>query len=77
MGLATARAFAEAGPALVISHTLTRPRLGTATDQTQPPATGSWSGCDVSDVRRPWSRYRSTRFGRLDMAFNNAGIQTL
>ena len=77
MGLATVQAFAEAGAAVVLADIneealrMETERLTTAGHQ----AIGV--RCDVSDedqVAALVERAVST-FGRLDMAFNNAGIQ--
>lgn len=77
MGLTTARAFAEAGAAVVlVAHH--EPDLLAATDELQ--AAGHQAlavTCDVSDeaqVAEAVDRAVAT-FGRLDVAFNNAGIQ--
>jgi NAD(P)-dependent dehydrogenase (short-subunit alcohol dehydrogenase family) len=77
MGLATARAFAEAGAAVVLAahH---EPALRAATEELQ--AAGHKAlgvTCDVSDEAQVAAMVERTvsSFGRLDMAFNNAGIQ--
>ncbi|MFF5225060.1 SDR family NAD(P)-dependent oxidoreductase [Dactylosporangium sp. NPDC000521] len=77
MGLATARAFAEGGAAVTLAD------VDEATLQT---ATGTLRDadhqvlgvlCDVADEASVAAAIRATvdQFGRLDMAFNNAGIQ--
>src|ERR671913_1481544 len=77
MGLATARAFAEARAAVVIAD-VNETTLSTASDDLT--AAGHRAvglTCDVSDedqVAAMVERAVAT-FGRLDMAFNNAGIQ--
>lgn len=77
MGLSTARAFAEAGAAVVLAD-VNQDTLRSATDELQ--AAGHrvlGITCDVSDEARVAAmvdRCVST-FGRLDLAFNNAGIQ--
>jgi len=77
MGLSTARAFAEAGAAVVLAD-VNGDTLRSATAELQ--AAGHrvlGITCDVSDeaqVAAMVDRSVST-FGRLDMAFNNAGIQ--
>ncbi|MEU2610207.1 glucose 1-dehydrogenase [Micromonospora sp. NPDC007271] len=77
MGLATARAFAEAGAAVALAD-INRAAVQTATE------TLAAAGhrvldvtCDVTDEASVAAAVRSTvkEFGRLDMAFNNAGIQ--
>ncbi len=77
MGLATVRAFAEAGAAVVIAD-INQTTLGAATDELTAaghPVLGV--RCDVSDENSVAAMVKATvdRFGRLDMAFNNAGIQ--
>ena len=77
MGLATARAFADAGAAVVLAD-VNEAALRAATDGLT--AAGHRAlgvACDVSDedqVAALVERGVAT-FGRLDMAFNNAGIQ--
>jgi NAD(P)-dependent dehydrogenase (short-subunit alcohol dehydrogenase family) len=77
MGRDTVRAFAEAGAAVVLAD-VDEEALGTATDE----LTGSGHqalgvACDVSDEDQVAALVQRTvaAFGRLDMAFNNAGIQ--
>jgi NAD(P)-dependent dehydrogenase (short-subunit alcohol dehydrogenase family) len=77
MGLATARAFAEAGAAVVIAD-INQTTLSTATDELA--AAGHQVlgvRCDVSDEDSVAAMVKATvdAFDRLDMAFNNAGIQ--
>jgi NAD(P)-dependent dehydrogenase (short-subunit alcohol dehydrogenase family) len=77
MGLATARAFAEAGAAVVIAD-INETTLGTAADELT--AAGHrvlGVRCDVSDEHSVAAMVKATvhTFGRLDMAYNNAGIQ--
>jgi NAD(P)-dependent dehydrogenase (short-subunit alcohol dehydrogenase family) len=77
MGLATARAFAEAGAAVVIAD-INQTTLGTATEELT--AAGHQVlgvRCDVSDEDSVAAMVNATldTFGRLDFAFNNAGIQ--
>jgi NAD(P)-dependent dehydrogenase (short-subunit alcohol dehydrogenase family) len=77
MGLATAQAFAEAGAAVVlVAHD--DEALHAATDELS--AKGHQVlgiTCDVSDEAQVAATVDQTvaTFGRLDMAFNNAGIQ--
>jgi NAD(P)-dependent dehydrogenase (short-subunit alcohol dehydrogenase family) len=77
MGLSTAQAFAEAGAAVVLAD-INEAALRAATDGLT--AVGHRAlgvTCDVSDedqVAALVERAVAT-FGRLDMAFNNAGIQ--
>jgi NAD(P)-dependent dehydrogenase (short-subunit alcohol dehydrogenase family) len=76
MGLATARAFAQAGAAVTLADT-NDDALQTASDELA--AAGHQTlavRCDVADedqVAAMVDRTAAT-FGRLDMAFNNAGI---
>jgi NAD(P)-dependent dehydrogenase (short-subunit alcohol dehydrogenase family) len=76
MGFATARAFAEAGATVVIAD-IDESTLGTATEELT--AAGHQVlgvRCDVSDEDSVAAMIAVTvnTFGRLDMAFNNAGI---
>jgi NAD(P)-dependent dehydrogenase (short-subunit alcohol dehydrogenase family) len=77
MGLDTARAFAAAGAAVVLADT-NEHALRAATDELT--AAGHRAlgvSCDVSDEDQVAALVERTvgEFGRLDMAFNNAGIQ--
>jgi NAD(P)-dependent dehydrogenase (short-subunit alcohol dehydrogenase family) len=77
MGLATAQAFARAGAAVVLSD-IDEPEL-TAQVQALTAAGHKALGviCDVSDEAQVAAMVEQAvaTFGRLDMAFNNAGIQ--
>jgi len=76
MGLATARAFAEAGAAVVLADY----RQDRVEAEAKKLTTGGYKamaiGCDVSDDDQVAAMVDSTvaRFGRLDAAFNNAGV---
>jgi NAD(P)-dependent dehydrogenase (short-subunit alcohol dehydrogenase family) len=77
MGLTTARAFAEAGAAVVLAD-INQAALRTATDALT--AAGHQVlglPCDVADEANVVATVQAAvdTFGRLDMAFNNAGIQ--
>ena len=77
MGLATAQAFAEAGAAVVLAD-INDETLGAATNELT--ASGYRAlgvSCDVSneDQAAAMVERAVATFGRLDMAFNNAGIQ--
>jgi NAD(P)-dependent dehydrogenase (short-subunit alcohol dehydrogenase family) len=77
MGLATAQAFAEAGAAVVLAD-VNESALGAAAEALT--ATGHDAlgvVCDVSqeDQVEAMLNQAVATFGRLDMAFNNAGIQ--
>jgi NAD(P)-dependent dehydrogenase (short-subunit alcohol dehydrogenase family) len=76
MGLDTARAFAAAGAAVVLAD-IDADAVGTATDELN--AAGHRAlgvTCDVADEEDVAALVERTvgAFGRLDMAFNNAGI---
>jgi NAD(P)-dependent dehydrogenase (short-subunit alcohol dehydrogenase family) len=76
MGLATARAFAEAEAAVVLAD-VNEDALRTATEEVV--AAGHQAlaiRCDVSDEAEVAAMIEQTvsTFGRLDAAFNNAGI---
>jgi len=77
MGLSTARAFAEAGAAVVLAD-IDEDSTRAATDDLK--AAGHevlGIACDVSDEDQVSAMVDRTvrTFGRLDIAFNNAGIQ--
>jgi NAD(P)-dependent dehydrogenase (short-subunit alcohol dehydrogenase family) len=77
MGLATARAFAEAGAAVVLTD-VNQDALREATEALTTAGHQALAvGCDVSDEAAVAAAVRTTvgTYGRLDMAFNNAGIQ--
>jgi NAD(P)-dependent dehydrogenase (short-subunit alcohol dehydrogenase family) len=77
MGLATAQAFAEAGAAVVLADINDQP-LGAATDELTASGYRALAvGCDVADEAQVAALVERTvdTFGRLDFAFNNAGIQ--
>jgi len=77
MGLATACAFAEAGAAVVMAD-VNPATLKQATDfLTTAGHQVLGAECDVSDEASVAGAVQAAvdRFGRLDMAFNNAGIQ--
>jgi NAD(P)-dependent dehydrogenase (short-subunit alcohol dehydrogenase family) len=77
MGLATARAFAEAGAAVVLADINER-GLATATDElTSAGQQAIGITCDVSNEAQVAAMIDRAvaGLGRLDMAFNNAGIQ--
>ncbi|WP_349606070.1 glucose 1-dehydrogenase [Cupriavidus sp. DF5525] len=77
MGLATARAFANAGAAVTLAD-VSEAALQQAVDEITS-AGGKAIGvvCDVSDEAQVAAMVERTvaTFGRLDAAFNNAGIQ--
>jgi NAD(P)-dependent dehydrogenase (short-subunit alcohol dehydrogenase family) len=76
MGLATARAFAESGAATVLADRNAN-LLEQVTEQLASEGRNVLPVvCDVTDEARVEAMVRAAvdRFGRLDMAFNNAGI---
>src|SRR5882724_4378216 len=77
MGLATAQAFAAAGAAVVLADISQQALLAATNALTSEGHRVIAVNCDVSDeaqVAAMIERAVAT-FGRLDMAFNNAGIQ--
>jgi NAD(P)-dependent dehydrogenase (short-subunit alcohol dehydrogenase family) len=77
MGLATAHAFAESGAAVVLADT-NEQTLGTAAAElTSAGHQALGVVCDVSDEEQVAALVERAvaTFGRLDFAFNNAGIQ--
>ena len=77
MGLATAQAFAESGAAVVLADTNEQPLRTAAAELTSAGHQALGVGCDVSDQEQVTVLVERTvdTFGRLDFAFNNAGIQ--
>jgi NAD(P)-dependent dehydrogenase (short-subunit alcohol dehydrogenase family) len=76
IGLATAKAFAEAGAAVVLAD-INEAALRTVTDaMTSAGHKAIGITCDVADEAQAATMVKRTvaTFGRLDMAFNNAGI---
>jgi NAD(P)-dependent dehydrogenase (short-subunit alcohol dehydrogenase family) len=77
MGLATVQAFAEAGAAIVLAD-VNEEGLHAATDELTAAGHQALAViCDVSDEDQVGALVERAvdSFGRLDMAFNNAGIQ--
>jgi NAD(P)-dependent dehydrogenase (short-subunit alcohol dehydrogenase family) len=77
MGLATARAFAQAGAAVVLAD-LNQDAVDHAAHQlTAAGYQATGVVCDVADEDQAAAMVQRTvdTYGRLDMAFNNAGIQ--
>jgi NADP-dependent 3-hydroxy acid dehydrogenase YdfG len=77
MGLVTAQAFAEAGAAVVLTD-IDEAALRTATDALTTAGHQAVAvSCDVTDEAQVATAVQQAvaKFGRLDMAFNNAGIQ--
>ena len=77
MGLATARAFAEAGASVVLADIDGAAAQQAAKDLTAAGHQAIGVACDVTDERQAAAMVERAvaTFGRLDMAFNNAGIQ--
>jgi NAD(P)-dependent dehydrogenase (short-subunit alcohol dehydrogenase family) len=78
MGLATAEAFAEAGAAVVLADVNDEALEVAAADLTQRGRRAIAVHCDVADEGQVAAMLERTvvTFGRLDAAFNNAGIQS-
>ena len=76
MGLATARAFVEAGAAVVLADYRQDQVDAEAKKFTTAGYKAIAIGCDVSDDAQVAAMVDSTvaHFGRLDAAFNNAGV---
>lgn len=76
MGLATAQAFAEAGAAVVLADFRKDPVNAEAEKLTAAGHKAIAFGCDVSDDAQVAAMVDRTvsHFGRLDAAFNNAGV---
>jgi NAD(P)-dependent dehydrogenase (short-subunit alcohol dehydrogenase family) len=76
MGLDTACAFAEAGAAVVLADTNEEALRAATDDLTAAGHQARAVACDVSDEDQVSALVERTvaEFGRLDMAFNNAGI---
>ena len=77
MGLATAQAFAEAGAAVVLADINDQTLAGASDELTASGYRALAVSCDVAneDQAAAMVERAVATFGRLDMAFNNAGIQ--
>jgi NAD(P)-dependent dehydrogenase (short-subunit alcohol dehydrogenase family) len=77
LGLATARAFAEAGASVVLADWNEKQAQAAAEDLARKGHKTLAVGCDVSDDTEVEAMVKQTvaTFGRLDAAYNNAGIQ--
>ena len=77
MGLATARAFAEAGASVVLADIDADTAQRAAKDLVAAGHQAIGVACDVTDEQQTAAMVERAvaTFGRLDMAFNNAGIQ--
>jgi len=79
MGLATAKAFAESGAAVVLAD-WNEKSVHTAADELVAQGHKALAvACDVSDDAQVEAMVKEavTTFGRLDAAFNNAGVQNV
>ena len=76
MGLATAKAFAEAGAAVVLADFKEEPVKEAARKLVAAGHKAIAVRCDVSDDAQVAAMVDRTvaEFGRLDVAFNNAGV---
>ncbi|WP_423066098.1 glucose 1-dehydrogenase [Devosia sp. CN2-171] len=77
MGLATARAFADAGAAVTLADIDQAALQSTVDEITSAGGKAIAVVCDVTDESQVAAMVERTvaEFGRLDVAFNNAGIQ--
>lgn len=77
LGLATARAFAESGAAVVLADYNERSARAAAEGLVGQGHKALAVHCDVSDDHQVEAMVHQavTTFGRLDVAYNNAGIQ--
>src|SRR5437763_12350466 len=79
MGLATAKAFAEAGASVVLAD-IQEEALRAAAEQLEASGRKALAvRCDVTDDAQVASMIERTvsTFGRLDAAFNNAGVNSV
>jgi NAD(P)-dependent dehydrogenase (short-subunit alcohol dehydrogenase family) len=79
MGLATAGAFTEAGAAVMLADVNSDSVEKATNELLKSGYTASWVRCDVADEQQVKAMVEKTiaNFGRLDAAYNNAGIQSL
>ena len=79
LGFATAKAFAEAGAAVVLADWNEKDVQAAAKDLAQKGHKTLAVTCDVSDDAQVEAMVKKTvaEFGRLDAAYNNAGIQNV
>ncbi|ANF87331.1 Short chain dehydrogenase [Pseudomonas antarctica] len=79
IGLATAKAFAHAGAAVAIADVNAQAARAAAEVLVGAGYQAIGIGCDVSDIDQVHAMVKETvaTFGRLDAAFNNAGIQNV
>ena len=76
IGLATARAFAESGASVVLVGNNEQPLVAAVNDLTAAGHKAIAFACDVADETQAAAAVERTvsTYGRLDMAYNNAGI---
>jgi NAD(P)-dependent dehydrogenase (short-subunit alcohol dehydrogenase family) len=79
LGLATAKAFAESGAAVVLADSNEKSVRAAAEDLTAQGHQALAIPCDVADDSQVEAMVAQTvaAFGRLDAAYNNAGIQNV
>jgi NAD(P)-dependent dehydrogenase (short-subunit alcohol dehydrogenase family) len=79
LGLATAKAFAESGASVVLADWNEREVQAAVKNLTDQGHKVSAIRCDVSDDAQVEAMVKQTvaTFGRLDAAYNNAGIQNV
>lgn len=79
IGRATARAFAHEGYAVVVADRSKEQGMAVAAECSASGADCRFIACDVSDEESVEQLFTETRqlYGRLDAAFNNAGIEGL
>src|SRR5258707_4988327 len=79
LGLATAKAFAEAGASVVLADWSEKEVQAAAKDLADKGHKTLAVTCDVSDDEQVEAMVKKTvaEFGRLDAAYNNAGIQNV
>ncbi len=78
MGLATAKAFAESGAAVTLADMNEAPVQAAAAEIVKNGGKALAVQCDVTDEQQVKAMVEKTvaAFGRLDAAYNNAGIQS-
>src|ERR1700736_1919966 len=79
MGLATAKAFAESGAAVVLADWNEKSVRAAADEFAAQGHKALAVACDVSDDAQVEAMVKQTvaTFGRLDAAYNNAGVQNV
>ena len=79
LGLATAKAFAESGAAVVLADSNEKAARSAAEELAAQGHQTLAVACDVADDPQVEAMVRQTvaKFGRLDAAYNNAGVQNV